>query len=75
MHYADLGDIQQGKPLPSKAILEVKNEFSSAGHKICLLVYTRFPKTSMLLVQELGPKLAPKLLNQKPVRFGDSCVE
>ena len=58
MHYANLGDVQQGKPLPGKASLWVKNAFSSTGHKICSLVYTRFPKTSTLLVQELGPKLA-----------------
>ena len=57
MHYADLGDGQQGKPLPGKASLLVKIVFSSTGWQICSLVYTRFPKTSTLLVQELGPKL------------------
>ena len=36
-HYADLGDVQQGKPLPGKASLWVKNA-----------VYTRFPKTKTL---------------------------
>ena len=57
LHYADLGDLQQGKPLPGKASLWVKNIFSNTGRKICSLVYTRFPKTGRFLVQEIGPKL------------------
>ena len=64
VHYADLGDVQQGKPLPGKASLWVKNVFSSTGRKICSLVYTRFPKRSTLLVQELGPKLGHNSWNE-----------
>ena len=56
MHYADLGDVQQGKPLPGKASLWVKNAFSSTGHKIYSLVYTWFPKTGRFFIQEIGPK-------------------
>ena len=31
MHYLDLGDVQQGKPLPGKASLRLKNIFSCTG--------------------------------------------
>ena len=65
VHYADLGDVQQSKPLPGKANLWVKKIFSSNGHNICSSVYTRFPKNGHSLVQELGP----------PACFRDSFVD
>ena len=48
---------RQGKSLPGKASLRVKNAFYITGLKFSLLVYKRFPKTSKLLVQELGTTL------------------
>ena len=56
MHYAEVGDIQQGLGLPGKASLWVKNVFSSTGLKIWSLVCTRFPELGMHSVYELGPK-------------------
>ena len=56
VHYAEVGDIQQGLGLPGKASLWAKNAFSSTGLKIWSLVCTRFPETNMLSVQKLEPK-------------------
>ena len=56
LHYAEVGDIQQGLELPGKASLWAKNAFSSTGLKIWSLVCTRFSKTNMLSVQKLEPK-------------------
>ena len=56
VHYAEVGDIQQGLELPGKASLSAKNAFSSTGLKIWSLVCTKFPKINMLSVQKFEPK-------------------
>ena len=56
VHYAEVGDIQQGLGLPGKASLWAKNAFSSTVLKIWSLVCTRFPETNMLSVQKLEPE-------------------
>ena len=45
MHYPELDDIQLG--------LWLNNGFASTANKICSLVYSKFPKKGLLLVQEL----------------------
>ena len=56
MHYAQKQAFIFQLGLPAEASLKVKSAFSSTGIKICSLVFTRFPKTNMLLVQKLKHK-------------------
>ena len=74
VHYADLGDVQQGKPRPGKASLWMKNACSSTGHKICSSAYTMLPKTSTILVQELEPEVTSEPISGIFVQINEQIL-
>ena len=59
MHYAEVGDIQQGLGLPGKAILWAKNAFSSTGLKTLVISLHKVPRNKHAFGSEVRTKIWP----------------